>query len=194
MAADNDNRNVQGKKRKTLLMAGQILFFSALTVFFVFAAFGFYSLVGDVHRMADSVGVNMSTMAGQMQRVSSNLDELTGSVRSIAVNLDDLTVRVHDMGDTMVAISGNVETLQPMLGNLDAMKVNMGLIDNNMASMNQSIGSMNQSIGNMNKQVGSMNHYMSSMSTSTHLINQNISGLNQNFDRPMSLMNKFAPW
>ena len=139
MAADNDNLETEYPKHKKFVITWHIVVYPAMIAFFILAGFGFYliyNLVGDIHRMADSVGINMSAMAGQMQRVSSNLDELTGSVHSIAVNLDDLTVRIHDMGDTMDVISSNVEPLQPMLSNLDAMNISMSLIDGHMGSMN----------------------------------------------------------
>jgi len=190
VAADKEKIDIPAKKGKHFHITWQVVVFPAMTAFFILAAFGFYliyNLVGDVHRIADSVGINMGTMAGQMQRVSANLDELTGSVHSISVNLDDLTVRVGDMGDTMTVISGNVETLPSMLINMDDMKVSMSLIDSHM-------GSMNQNIEIMNGQVGTMTNYMGTMTTSTHLMNLNISDINQNIGRPMSKMNKFAPW
>jgi methyl-accepting chemotaxis protein len=190
VAANNDNLETEYPKRKKFVITRQFMVFPAMTAFFILAGFGFhlmYTMVGDVHRMADSVGINMSAMAGTMQRVSSNLDELTGSVHSIAVNLDDLTVRIHDMGDTMEVISGSVEPLQPMLSNLDAMNISMGLIDSHM-------GSMNENIEIMNGQVGTMTNYMGSITTSTHLINLNITDMNQHIGRPLNFMNNFAPW
>ena len=150
MAADKEKIDIQGKKGKTYHITWQIVVFPAMTAFFILAAYGFYliyNLVGDVHRIADSVGINMGTMAGQMQQVSANLDELTGSVHSISVNLDDLTVRVRDMGETMTVIFSNVETLPSMLNNLDDMKVIMSLIDSPMGSMNQNIEFMNGQVG-----------------------------------------------
>ena len=116
MTADNDDSGKRADEHKGLSITWQVVVFPAMTAFFILAAYGFYliyNLVDDVHRIADSVGINMSIMAGQMQQVTLNLDELTGSVHSISVNLDDLTVRVRNMGETMEIISGNVETLQP---------------------------------------------------------------------------------
>lgn len=190
MAAEKEKIDIPGKKGKPFHITWQVVVFPAMTAFFILAAYGFYliyNLVGDVHRIADSVGINMGTMAGQMQQVSANLDELTGSVHSISVNLDDLTVRVGDMGDTMTVISSNVETLPSMLNNMDDMKVSMSLIDSHMSSMNQNIEIMNG-------QIGTMTNYMGTMTTSTHLINRNVSGLNHSFGRPMSRINRFAPW
>ena len=190
MVADKQKLDIPGKKGKTFSITWQVVVFPSLAAFFILAAYGFYliyNLVGDVHRIADSVGINMGIMAGQMQQVSANLDELTGSVHSISVNLDDLTVRVRDMGETMTVISSNVETLPSMLTNMDDMEVSMSSIDSHM-------GSIDQNIGIMNGQVDSMTKLMGSMATSTHLINRNVYGVNQSIGRPMSRINKFAPW
>jgi hypothetical protein len=91
------------------------------------------------------------------------------------------------MGETMTIISSNVETLPSMLNNLDDMKVSMSLIDSHM-------GSMNQNIEIMNGQVGTMTNLMGSMAASTDLINRNVYGVNQSIGRPMSHINRFAPW
>lgn len=168
----------------------QVVVFPAVGAFFLLAAYGFfliYHLVGDVHRVADAVEINMESMAAQMRQVSANLDELTGSVQNISVNLDDLTGTVRSMGDTLVVISSNVETLPPMLTHLGEMKTSMRLIDGHMADMNRNIEVMNG-------QVATMTNLMSSMTAATHYINQGVSGMNQNIGRPMSFMNSFMPW
>jgi len=168
----------------------QVVVFPSLGAFFLLAAYGFYlifHLVGDVNRIADAVEINMDSMAGQMQRVSANLDELTGSVKNISVNLDDLTGTIKSMGDTLLMISANIDTLPPMLTNLNQMKTSMGLIDGHMADMNQNIEIMN-------RQVSTMINLMGSMTAATHHINQGVSGMNQNIGRPMSFVNTFAPW
>jgi uncharacterized phage infection (PIP) family protein YhgE len=171
-------------------MRWQVVVFPSLAAFFLLASYGFYliyHLVGDVHRVADAVEINMETMAAQMQQVSSNLDELTGSVQNISVNLDDLTGTVKSMGDTLLVISSNVDTLPPMLTNMHEMKTSIRLIDGHMADMNQNIEVMNG-------QVATMTNLMGSMTAATHYINQGVSGMNQNIGRPMSFMNSFMPW
>lgn len=146
MAADNGIRDDQAKERKSFSVSWQVVVFPTMTAFFILAACGFYlipNLVGDVNRIADSFGINMSIMAGQMQQVTLNLDELTGSVRSISVNLDDLTVTVRDMGETMKVISVNVETLQPMLVNLSDMNISLQQADDHLAIMTRNVETMN---------------------------------------------------
>jgi methyl-accepting chemotaxis protein len=168
----------------------QVVVFPSLAAFFLLAAYGFYlifHLVGDVHRIADAVEINMDSMAGQMQRVSANLDELTGSVRNISVNLDDLTGTIKSMGDTLLLISANIETLPPMLTSLDHMTTNTRLIDEHIADINQNIGIMNGQVNTMIKLMGSM-------TAATHHMTQGVSGMNQNIGRPMTFMNSFMPW
>jgi len=168
----------------------QVVVFPSLAAFFILAAYGFYlifHLVGDINRIADAVEINMDSMAGQMQRVSANLDELTGSVKNISVNLDDLTGTIKSMGDTLLLISANIDTLPPMLTNLDQMKTSTRLMDEHMADINQNIGIMNG-------QVNAMTNLIGSMTAATHHINQGVSGMNQNIGRPMSFMNSFMPW
>ena len=168
----------------------QVVVFPSRAAFFILAAYGFYlifHLVGDINRIADAVEINMDSMAGQMQRVSANLDELTGSVKNISVNLDDLTGTIKSMGDTLLLISANIDTLPPMLTNLDQMKTSTRLMDEHMADINQNIGIMNG-------QVNAMTNLIGSMTAATHHINQGVSGMNQNIGRPMSFMNSFMPW
>lgn len=175
---------------KKVSLRWQVVVFPAMAAFFLLAAYGFYliyHLVGDVHRVADAVEINMESMAAQMRQVSANLDELTGSVQNISVNLDDLTGTVRSMGDTLVVISSNVETLPPMLSHMGEIKTSIRLIDGHMADMNQNIEIMNG-------QVATMTNLMSSMTAATHFINQGVSGMNQNIGRPMSFMNSFMPW
>ncbi len=162
----------------------------AVAAFLLLAGFGFFlvdRLVGDMRRVADAIEINMETMASQMLQVSGNLDELTGSVRNISVNLDDLTGSVKNMGDTMVLIADDVDTLPPMLGNLGEMKVSLRIMDQHMDEMNQNIEIMSG-------QVTNMTGLMSSMTAATHHINQGVSGMNQNIGRPMSFMNSMMPW
>jgi uncharacterized phage infection (PIP) family protein YhgE len=161
-----------------------------VAAFLLFAGYGFFlvhNLVQDMRRVADAIEINMETMASQMLQVSGNLDELTGSVRNISVNLDDLTGSVKNMGDTLVLISDDVDTLPPMLGNMGEIKLSLRIIDQHMADMNQNIEIMNG-------QVSNMTGLMSSMTAATHYINQGVSGMNQNIGRPMSFMNSIMPW
>ena len=190
MAADQHNTDNQSKEQISSSTNWQIVVLPSLLAFLLLASYGFYliyNLVGDVHRIADSVGINMSILAGQMQQVTLNLDELTGSVHSISVNLDDLTITVKTMNDIMEVISTDVGTLQPMLTNLVEMKGSMDRLDINLANMNQNILAMD---GKM----GQMTNLMGSMSTATYHMTQGVSGLNQSIGRPMSFMNSFAPW
>jgi methyl-accepting chemotaxis protein len=170
-------------KRRLLIAIG-------VAAFLLLTGFGFflvYNLMGDMRRVADAIEINMETMASQMLQVSGNLDELTGSVRNISVNLDDLTGSVKNMGDTLVLISDDVDTLHPMLSNMGEIKVSLRIMDQHMDDMNQNIDIMNG-------QIGSMTNLMSSMTAATHYINQNVSGMNQNIGRPMSFMNSMMPW
>ncbi len=167
----------------------QVVVFPSLATFFLLAAYGFYliyNLVDDVHRVADAVEVNMDTVAGQMQQVSANLDELTGSIHNISVNLDDLTGQVRSMGDTLLVISSNVQTMPPMLADMDA--INEGI-----RSMDGNVGYMNKNLDLMNRQMSVMSNLMGSINIASHHVNRNVAGVNQSFGPPMSVINRFMP-
>jgi len=190
MTAANNNREIVIERRTRGAYGWKVVVFPSLAAFFLLAAYGFYliyNLVGDIHRVADAVEVNMDTVAGQMQQISANLDELTGSVHNISVNLDDLTGRVRSMGDTLVLISTNVQTLPSMLADMDA-------IDKSMHSMDGHLAGVDDNVELMNRQMSTMTNLMGSMSIATHQVNRNVAGVNQSFGRPMSFFNSFMPW
>ena len=114
----------------------ELIVYPSLFAFIILAAYGFYlifSLANDVRFLAVSVDRNMSIVATQMQRVSEDMDSLT--------------VNVEVMSAAVGAISTNVETLEPILANMDSldhsirtMAVSTGQMRTDMAIMNHSIG------------------------------------------------------
>jgi hypothetical protein len=102
----------------------ELIVYPSLFAFIILAAYGFYliySLTNDVRFLALSVDRNMSTVANEMQRMSEDMD--------------GLTVNVELMSAAVGSISTNVETLDPILANMDS-------LDHSIRTMAVSTGQM----------------------------------------------------
>lgn len=98
--------------------------------------------------------------------VDTNMTTLAGNMQNVSENMGQLTANIRAMTITMDSIDNKVATLEPMLANLD--------------SMDGAIQSMTVATHNMGR--------------STHYMQADLSRMNHNFGRPMSVINSFMPW
>ncbi len=98
--------------------------------------------------------------------VDTNMTTLAGNMQNVSENMSQLTANIRAMTVTMDSIDNKVATLEPMLANLDS----------------------------MDGAIQSMTYATHSMGRSTQYMQVDMARMNQNFGRPLSILNSFIPW
>jgi methyl-accepting chemotaxis protein len=113
----------------------ELVIYPSLFAFIILASYGFYliySLTNDIHFMAETVYVNMNSM-------SQNIDSLANSTDSMSKNMAHVSMNMQQ-------IATHVETMEPILYNMDSMRDSMQQMTLATTQLRNDIGLMNQSV------------------------------------------------
>ena len=109
---------------------------------------------------------------------------LAGDVHYLAISVDShmsvLSNNMQNVSENMGQLTTNIRT---MTVSMDSMEHKMGNLDPMLTSMNS-----------MDESMKIMTAHTHSMTTSTRNMQVDMSRMNHNIGRPMSVMNAFMPW
>lgn len=143
----------------------EFVVYPSMFAFIVLAFYGFYLIY--------SLTTDMSLLARSADHNMSVMTENMGQItRSIVV----MTDRVDNMSNNFQQVSEKMDALDPMVTSITRMTQTMDTLQPILTNMQQ----MNRSIG--------------TMAVSTRRMGTDMSRMNQNYGRPMRMMNNFMPW
>ncbi len=120
---------------------------------------------------------------------------LTSDVHELARNVDPKMERnLALMAEHMARLSANVAGMTSDVGK---MSFHIARLDSSILSMQQDMGSISTKLDTLPPlliRVSEMNDSMKAMTMNTGVMSRDMGVMNQNVGRPMSFMNKFAPW
>ncbi len=138
----------------------EVVVFPAMFAFIILAGYGFfliYSLTMDVRQMATAIdphmGQHMTVMAESTIHMADHMAVMSGQVSSMAANLDKMTGNVEHMANKM----DGIDTLKPMLVEINQMNGNMRAMTGNMDMMRHDIAVMTN---NVSRPMSMMNNMM----------------------------------
>lgn len=143
--------------------------FPAMIAFILLAGYGFF--------LVYSVTRDMSVIAQFMD------NDMRKDMIRISKNMDAMTAQVEKMGQSVAAISYQMEPLEdlrPMLIEIKKLDDSLGRINGTMLSMDQSVGHMNES--------------MTSLDSSMYSMGQDVDDMNDSFSSPTKMVRRFMPW
>jgi len=153
------------KSFETSARRWEIMVYPALVIFFVLGISGFYLIY--------SLTKDMNTLASHIDPLmAENLQTMSGNIESLSKN-------IHDMTGRMTEISEDVGQI-----NLTMVKIN-----STMSDVSRKMNTLEPLLANISE----MNMSMRAMTGSTGMMSRDMSNLNYNVGRPMSMFNMF-PW
>ncbi len=184
----------------------EIIVYPALFAFIVLAAYGFfliYNLTGNMSTIARSMdpnmGEHMEQMADSVIKLSEQISIMTTKMHEVSEKLDTLSPMLQHIKYIEQSIT---TSLPPMVQRISSMERS---IANSLPPMVKHMGDMEKSIVSnlpqmaermtyMEKSIAQMDKSMRVMKTNTEKMQVELMVLNESVSRPMSFMNKFAPW
>jgi uncharacterized protein YoxC len=139
----------------------ELVVYPAMLAFVVLAAYGFFL----IYTLSKDISILAQGMDPEMGK---HLSDISDSVIILSENVRTMTRRVYKMSDTLVDISGKMDTLD----NLDPMLVNMRGLNTSVADLSTSVRGITFTSDAMRQEMNRMGHSM----------------------RPLNFMGDFMPW
>ena len=143
----------------------EIMVYPAMILFFILGMSGFYLIY--------SLTKDMATLAAHVDpQMAQNLQTMSSNIQSLSDN-------IHDMTGKISLISQDVDQIGSAMVNMDS----------TMSDVSQKMNTLEPLLAN----ISDMNMAMRAMTNSTGMMSRDMSNLNYNVGRPMSMFNMF-PW
>jgi len=158
----------------------EMIVYPSMLAFIILAVYGFYlvySLTRDMHTLSASMDPDMQP---HMDTLASSVTSLSKSIDTMSDHVTQMTQSVQNMDKTMIAINTNITFMRDDMSLIAKSMDNMEPMLVNLSEMNVAIHKMNESIISMTISIGKMGH--------------DVGAATQQFVRPMSFINSFAPW
>lgn len=143
----------------------EMMVYPAMLLFFILGISGFYLIYNLTNDMHDLASYVDPEMAHNLQTMSRNVESLSNNI--------------HDMTTKIAEISADVDQITATMGDIDV----------TMATVSQKMNTLEPLLAN----ISDMNMSMRAMTTTTGVMSRDMSHLNYNVGRPMSMFNMF-PW